>query len=103
MFVGSVTQARKPEGYRQQAVTTAAALANIPPAATYALIFVEDQGVRTRDDGTAPTTTVGMAYAAGAVIELNSRRQINAFRVISLTGTAELNISFYSADKKAYA
>jgi len=105
MFVGSITQARKPEGYRQQTVsTTAVALTSIPPAATYALIQVEAQAIRTRDDGTVPTSSVGMPYAAVSFIELSSRRMINQFRAIRSGGAdATLNISYYSADKKAYA
>jgi hypothetical protein len=104
-FVGTAREGRKPEGYRQQTISTAsAALANIPPAAIYADIIVEAQSIRTRDDGIAPTSSVGMLYAAADRIALHSRREINQFRAIRSGGTdAVLNISFYSADRKAYA
>lgn len=104
MFAGTYPAARKPQGYRQQTVsTTAVPLSNVPASAVYALILVEGDSVRVRDDGVAPTSSAGMPFAATAKIELHSRKQINDFLAIrSGSGDATLNISYYSADRKAY-
>lgn len=90
---------RKPEGYRQQAIsTTALALTSVPSGATYAIITVSTQGVRYRDDGVVPTASIGMPVSADGQIILKSRTQIRNFRVIrSGASDAELNISYYSA------
>ncbi len=90
---------RKPEGYRQQTIsTTSIALTSVPSAATYAIISVATQGVRWRDDAGVPTASVGMPVAAGGQIVLRSRVSIENFRVIrSGAADAELNISYYSA------
>lgn len=43
----------------------AAGVTAIPSFTNSLLIFVEGQGIRWRDDGTAPTSSVGMPVAAG--------------------------------------
>ena len=48
-----------PAGYQAIAPTSATAL-TVPTGATHALIRTEVQDVRWTDDGTVPTTTVGM-------------------------------------------
>ena len=55
-----------PLGY-QQIVSLVAATGLAPPTnAKFAVITVEAQAVRYRDDGTPPTAAVGMPVAAGA-------------------------------------
>ena len=55
-----------PLGYNQiTSLSTAVGLGTVPTGAVIALISAEAQGVRWRDDGTAPTATVGMPMAAG--------------------------------------
>jgi hypothetical protein len=53
-------------GYQQ--ITNAAAAIGLatPPTARVARIICETQAVRWRDDGAAPTATVGMPLAVGA-------------------------------------
>ena len=46
-------------------LSPSAALSPIPAGATSMVVCVETQGVRWRDDGTAPTASVGMPIAAG--------------------------------------
>ena len=101
MLAASYRAERKPEGYAQVAVsTTAVALPSIPSKASYAIVNVNAQPLRYRDDGTVPTATVGMPLAAGDEIALVSPAQIRAFRAIRSGGTdAEINVSYYSADK----
>lgn len=88
-----------PKGYQQITVSTSAVALTVPKNATSAIIIVQDQTVRWRDDGTAPTATVGMPVFPGNVIQLNSAQQIADFRAIrdtSADSDAILNITYYS-------
>ncbi len=96
MIAGIYTLERKPKGFRTLAVsTTAVALPTIPSNATRAIINVATDAIRWRDDGTAPTASVGMPVAANASIELLSRESILAFKAIRVTTDASLNIAYY--------
>lgn len=66
----------------------------IPAGAHVADIIVESQAVRYRDDGTAPTSTVGMplAISTDKVFTLND---LSALRFIEQAASAKLSISFY--------
>jgi hypothetical protein len=85
------------KGYAQLSVTTSALLSSvsggIPAGATSALIDFEGNAVRWRDDGTAPTTSVGMPLPVGQFMTFNS--SLTALRFISQSGTAVLNVAFY--------
>lgn len=61
---------------------------------TFALITPETQGVRWRDDGVDPTSTVGMPLAAGVTLQYDG--DLNKIRFIEQTGSAKLNISYYA-------
>ena len=101
MISASFRAERKPEGYGQATVSnTAIALPAIPSKASYAIVNISTQPVRYRDDGTAPTASVGMPVASGEEFVLVSPLQIRNFKVIRSGGTdAELNVVYYSADK----
>lgn len=58
-----------------------------------ALIQALNQNVRWRDDGTDPTTSVGMVIHAGETILYTG--DLKKFRVIEVTAGAELNVSTY--------
>ena len=98
---------RKPRGYRQQVVSTVALALSalpggVPQGVTYAKILVETNAARWRDDGIAPTTTVGMlaTSAINREIELFSNEQIRNFRIIRDGATdAIVSVSYYSANK----
>jgi hypothetical protein len=60
---------------------------------TFALIVAETQGVRWRDDGTAPTASVGMPLAAGIPLQYDG--DLNKIKFIQQTASAKLNISYY--------
>lgn len=87
----------KPIGYRQVTVsTTAVAIPTIPAGATRAVVVVEAQPLRYRDDGTNPTASVGMLCVAATRFELESRASILAFKAIRSGGTdSVLSVSFY--------
>ena len=82
-------------GYVQMTTILAATALVVPVGATYALLQAEAQDVRWRDDGTNPTTTVGMLLKAGQDPSGFTGDQIKAMLVIQSTAGAILNISYY--------
>lgn len=62
--------------------------------ATIALITPETQAVRWRDDGTAPTATVGMPLAAGVTLQYDG--DLTKIQFIEQSASAKLNISYYA-------
>lgn len=65
----------------------------IPAGANFAVLQPEAQAIRYRDDGTAPTASVGYPVAVGA--SLTRSGNLSAVRVISSTAGAKLNVLFY--------
>ena len=59
-----------------------------------AIITPEAQAVRWRDDGVAPTASVGMPLAVGVTLQYDG--DINQIQFIEQTGGAKLNITYYS-------
>jgi hypothetical protein len=103
----AVTAERKPLGYFQWTVTTAATLASQIPQAVvtamqnagmtpgYAVIQqnVASAAVRWRDDGTAPTAAIGM-YLGQA--ELDYAGDIYTIQFVLSTGSPILDVSLYA-------
>lgn len=90
-------------GYTQvNAAGTVAAFSLVVPAATpmspmpptYAIIQAEAQALRWRDDGTDPTTAVGMVIPAGG--ELRYDGDLKKIRLINAAAGAICNISLYA-------
>jgi hypothetical protein len=93
-------EAINPAGTFQQLTVTGSAqgLPNIPARATRAVITVETDNIRWRDDGTAPTGSVGNFVMQTQSFELKSSASIAAFQVIkdtAATGTPVLDIAYY--------
>jgi hypothetical protein len=95
---------RKPLGYQQiltAGLVTAATLT--VPAQTKATngqptayAVIQNNGtasIRWRDDGTAPTTTIGMVLPAGS--ELDYTGDISLIQFIQVSSGAELDITYY--------
>lgn len=82
-----------PKGYQQITSLSSAAGLTVPPGGVIALIQAETQSVRWRDDGTNPTTSVGMVLAAGETLAYTG--QLAAIKLIETTASATLNISYY--------
>jgi hypothetical protein len=59
-----------------------------------AIITPETQGVRWRDDGVAPTASVGMPLAAGVTLQYDG--DLSQIRFIEQTASAKLNVTYYS-------
>lgn len=65
----------------------------IPAVAQIAIIQSEEQAVRWRDDGTAPTATVGLLLAAGAWIVYYG--DLKRIQFIEQAAGAIVHVSFY--------
>ena len=81
-------------GYQQITSLSASTGLTVPAGASLALIVPEPQTVRWRDDGVAPTASVGMPVAAGASLSYDG--DLNKIRFIQATASAVLNISYYA-------
>lgn len=81
-------------GYQQITSLSASTALTVPGSASVALIQAEGADVRWRDDGTAPTASVGMLLPAGA--ELRYTGALAALRLIQASAGAVLNVSYYA-------
>lgn len=81
------------KGYQQITSLSAAAAMTVPSGATVALIQAETKDIRWRDDGTNPTSSVGMILPAGTSVFFTG--SLSAFRAIETAASAKLNISYY--------
>lgn len=101
----TVSAYRRPLGYQQILAATLASatkltlptpIANAGLIPGYVIIQCEvtNAAVRWRDDGTNPTTTVGMTLSAGQ--ELDYSGDLTTITFIASTGSPILNISYYA-------
>lgn len=87
-------------GYQQLTGMSGSTALTVPATATVAEICVEAQGIRYRDDGVAPTGTVGMPIASGTCFQYTGTSSVSvapltAIRFIQQTSGAILNVSYY--------
>ena len=83
-----------PLGYEQITSLTAAAGLTVPTGAALAIIRASTAAVRWRDDGVAPTTSVGMPMATtDAPFEYSGN--LSAIKFIAETGSPVLDVSYY--------
>ena len=87
-----------PLGYCQLTSLAAATLVSscsggIPNGATLAVIAVEGAAIRYRDDGVAPTSSVGQPIAATQAFTYQST--LSKLQIIQQSASATVNISFY--------
>jgi len=61
---------------------------------TVAVIIPQTQTVRWRDDGTAPTASIGMPLAAGVTLQYDG--DLTQIRFIQQSASAVLNVSYYA-------
>lgn len=91
-----------PRGFQQ---ITAATLASstgltIPTGSDglepdFCIVHPDTQNVRWRDDGAAPTASVGMRLLVGAERIIEGQAAMKAVRFIVETAGANLNVSYY--------
>jgi hypothetical protein len=82
-----------PLGYQRLAALGTAQSLTVPTGALWAIIRVEAEDVRWRDDGTAPSSTIGMPLAAGETMVY--RAALAAIQFIQQTSGAILNVVYY--------
>lgn len=83
-----------PLGYEQlTSFSSAKALQSVPAGAKVVVLNPETKSVRWRDDGTSPTTSVGMVIAAGEYFTYTGDPSALVF--IEVSATAKLNVSYY--------
>jgi hypothetical protein len=89
-------------GYQQITSLSASAALTVPTQdanglsvkPTLAIITPEGAGVRWRDDGVAPTATIGMPLASGVTLQYDG--DLSRIRFIQQTASATLNVSYYA-------
>ena len=81
-------------GYQQITSLTSSTALTVPAGATLALIIPETQSVRWRDDGVAPTTTIGMPVLVNTSMSYDG--DLKALRFIGIAAGAILNVSYYA-------
>jgi len=81
-------------GYQQITSLSAAAGLTVPSGATLAVIIPESQAVRWRDDGTNPTSAIGMPVPILTVLSYDG--DLQRIRFIEQAASAKLNVSYYA-------
>lgn len=86
-------------GYEQLTSLSGSSSLTVPTSsggqkANVALLIGETQSIRWRDDGTAPTASVGMLLAAGQPFLYDG--DLTKIRFIEATASAKLNVSYYA-------
>ena len=84
-----------PVGCAQITSLAAATPLTAPAGATAAVVIAEGQGVRYRDDGAAPTASVGQPLAAGQPLQILGLAELSAIQFIQQAASATLDLCFY--------
>jgi hypothetical protein len=84
-----------PLGFQQITSLSSAKSLTVPVGAKYCLLSVDSAPVRWRDDGTAPTATVGVEIINGQQ-PFEYWGTLSAIEFIAASGSPVLNVSFYS-------
>lgn len=82
-----------PLGYQQLTGMSTAQGLTVPTGATEAFVVCDTQAVRWRDDGTAPTASVGVGLAVGVGFPYTGA--LSAIKFIEQTASATCNVSYY--------
>ena len=93
MIVKQISE--KPNGYQQLTVSSTAVGLTVPTGSSVAVIIVESNPVRYRDDGTNPTAAVGTPVLQDQSVEVTGDA-LAAIRFIrSGASDGTLNINYY--------
>lgn len=82
-----------PKGFQQITTVSSSTALTVPDDTEFAFIQCTGQPVRWRDDGTAPTATIGMTLAVGDTLLYTGN--LHQLRFIETAASAVLNISYY--------
>ncbi len=86
----------RPVGVIAMPTITSATIMPVPAGADVALISPETQNIRWRDDGTAPTATVGMILYTGDTLWYSG--DLSKLQLIEVAATAGGHVAFYDTD-----
>jgi len=93
-MAGVKDQVLENKGYQQLTSISSATALTVPVGARYAMIQCNNANdVRWRDDGTNPTTSIGMILPNSGYPILWYTGKLQNLRVISASG--QLNVSYY--------
>lgn len=82
-------------GTEKTTISTTAVALTVPAGATGAVVYIEDQPVRWRDDGTAPTATLGVLAKADSSVEVKVH-SLTTIKFIRQGGTdAAISVAYY--------
>lgn len=101
MITGTYNSKGKPAGFEQVTVSSSVVSLDPPNDASKALLGVEANSLRYRDDGTDPTATVGFLLKTQGnnpppFVTLESKEAIKQFRAIrDGSSDATLNVLYY--------
>lgn len=104
MAFGKVGGVQTRDGYRETlgyvqltGISTAKSFSDlsvtIPDGTTLAMIQPESQNIRWRDDGSNPTSSVGMIVVANDILYYTGA--MSAIKFIEVSATAKVNVTFY--------
>jgi hypothetical protein len=88
-----VDGALAPKGYQQITSLSTAQSLTVPAGAVYALLQAEAKDLRWQDDGTNPTSSVGMLLVVGTDFWYSGNLAV--IRFIESTPNGKLNVSYY--------
>jgi hypothetical protein len=80
-------------GYQQVTSIGSAKSLTVPAGTTMVVFTAEAQAVRWRDDGTAPTSSVGMLVAVGATVQYSG--PVSKLQFIEVTSGGIVDVSYY--------
>ena len=84
-----------PRGYQQITSLSSATSLTVPTGAQIAWIQAESQNIRLRDDGTAPSATVGFIITTTDPLRYDG--DLRDVQLIEVTGSAKVNILYYGS------
>jgi hypothetical protein len=82
-------------GFQSLAVTNSAQALTVPDGAQIAVMTVDTNNIMWRDDGTDPTTTVGIRMTTTDQPFVYRGGNLKSFKAIEVTGAPILNIAYY--------
>jgi hypothetical protein len=93
-MAGVKDQSLDPKGFQQLASPASSTGLTVPAGARFAMFNVSGQTCVFRDDGVAPTATVGMLLTVGTNYWYTG--DLSAVRFIQATAGGNVNVSYYA-------
>ena len=84
-----------PLGFQQISVGSSAGGLTVPAGADFAIMRASTADVSWRDDGIAPTASVGFPLLHTDVDPFEYHGDLGAFEAIAVSGSPVLNVSYY--------